>query len=354
MKGIIGTHMKYKGFTVPRGGKLSHISQSVISAEAGTRLSWMDYYFKTRNGRLTCRHFGISPDTFYKWKRKYQKDNLKSLEDDRKSRRPNNLRYPQTPIEVVEKIKTLRETYPRWGKEKLFILLKKELIKEGKENLLVSVSTVGRTINRLKQRGYLKEPITNYISTKKRYLKRDWAVRKPRDYGVNNIGDLVEVDTLDIRPIPGVVRKQFTARDIVAKWDVLEVYGNATANLAAKFLDSLIIRCPFNIKAIQVDGGSEFKAEFEQECKARNIKLFVLPPHSPKLNGGVERANRTHTEEFYEVNDFSLEIEELNNQLRNWEVIYNTIRPHKSLGYLTPQEYVIICKNQERNVYGMY
>jgi len=354
MKGIIGTHMKYKGFIVPRGGKLSHLSQSVISFEARIRLSWMDYYQKTGNGRLTCRHFGLSPDTFYKWKRKYQKDNLKSLEDDRKSRRPSILRHPETPIEVVEKIKSLRETYPRWGKEKLFILLKKELIKEGKESLLVSVSTVGRTIERLKQRGILKEPIPNYISCKKRFLKRAWAVRKPKDYEVKEFGDLVEVDTLDIRPVPGIVRKQFTARDIISKWDVIEVYGNTTASLAAKFLDSLILRCPFKIKAIQVDGGSEFKAEFEQECQKRNIKLFVLPPYSPKLNGCVERANRTHTEEFYEVNDFSLNLEELNQQLREWENIYNTVRPHKSLGYLTPQEYVNICKNKERNVYGMY
>lgn len=345
--------MKYKGFIVPRGGELSHISQSVISSEANIRLSWMDYYFKTGNGRLTCRHFGISPDTFYKWKRKYQKDNLKSLEDDRKSRRPNILRHPETSAEVVEKIKTLRETYPRWGKEKLFILLKKELIKEGKENLLVSVSTVGRTIEKLKQRGILREPITNYISSKKKYLKRAWAVRKPKNYEVRNLGDLVQVDTLDIRPIPGVVRKQFTARDIMAKWDVIEAYGKATANLAAKFLDSLILRCPFKIKAIQVDGGSEFKKEFEEECQKRKILLFVLPPYSPKLNGCVERANRTHTEEFYEVNDFSLDLKELNHQLRNWENIYNTVRPHKSLGYLTPQEYVNICKNQERNVYGM-
>lgn len=354
MKGIIGSHMRYKGFIVPRGGRLSRLSRDDISKEAQVRLAWMDYYQKTGNGRLTCRHFGISPDTFYKWERRYQKDCLRSLEDDRKSRRPNTLRHPETPIEVVEKIKTLREIYPRWGKEKLFILLKKELINEEKEDLLVSASTVGRTIERLKQRGYLKEPVANYISSKKRYLKRDWAVRKPKDYQVKEIGDLVQIDTLDIRPIPGVVRKQFTARDIIAKWDVIEVFGNATAGLAAKFLDSLILRCPFRIKAIQADGGSEFKAEFEEECQKRGIKLFVLPPYSPRLNGCVERANRTHTEEFYEVNDFSLDLGELRKQLRKWEDICHTVRPSQALNYLTPQEYVIICKNKERNVYGMY
>lgn len=91
-----------------------------------------------------------------------------------------------------------------------------------------------------------------------------------------------------------------------------------TANLAVKFLNSITSRLPFSfsIKAIQVDGGSEFIKEFEIECQKRNIKLFILPPKQPKLNGCVERSNRTHTEEFYKVNDFSLEIPQLNQELR--------------------------------------
>ena len=68
----------------------------------------------------------------------------------------------------------------------------------------------------------------------------------------------------------------------------------------AGFLDALEQRMPFKIKAIQVDGGSEFMAQFEEACQQRRIRLFVLPPRSPKLNGSVERAQRTHTEEFYE------------------------------------------------------
>ncbi len=68
--------------------------------------------------------------------------------------------------------------------------------------------------------------------------------------------------------------------------------------------------------------GSEFEAVFEQECQRRGILLFVLPPRSPKLNGCVERAQRTHTEEFYEVTEFSLKIPELNQQLRHGENTY--------------------------------
>ena len=57
-------------------------------------------------------------------------------------------------------------------------------------------------------------------------------------------------------------------------------------------------------------------------------------------DGCVERAQRTHTEEFYEVNDFSLEMAPLNRELLAWERIYNTVRPHQALGYLTPHQFV--------------
>ena len=92
----------------------------------------------------------------------------------------------------------------------------------------------------------------------------------------------------------------------MSRWDVVEVRTRATANTATDFLSTLQARMPFPVRALQVDGGSEFQAGLEQACQERGLRLFVLPPRSPKLNGAVERAQRTHTEEFYEVNDFPL------------------------------------------------
>jgi transposase InsO family protein len=177
-------------------------------------------------------------------------------------------------------------------------------------------------------------------------VKRAWGVRKPDTFQAHIPGDLIQVDTMDIRPIPGVVRKQFTARDIISKWDTLQVFGGATSLLAAKFLDLLIQSTPFSVKAIQIDGGSEFKGAFEEACKERGIILYVLPPRSPKLNGCVERSNRTHTEEFYEVHDFSFDIRVLNEELHEWQTIYNTIRPNQAIGYLTPLEYITQWKQK--------
>ena len=75
-------------------------------------------------------------------------------------------------------------------------------------------------------------------------------------------------------------------------------------------------------------------------CRQRGLRLFVLPPRSPKLNGQVERAHRTPTEEFYEVTPCALSITELNRELQAWERTYNTVRPHQALGYLTPQQFL--------------
>ncbi len=102
------------------------------------------------------------------------------------------------------------------------------------------------------------------------------------------------------------------------------------------------------MKAIQVGGGAEFEAIFEEECQKRGIKLFVLPPRSPKLNGGVERAHRTHTEEFYEVTDSSFDLAELREELLEWERVYNTVRPHQALGYLTPLKFLEQQKEYSR------
>jgi transposase InsO family protein len=228
---------------------------------------------------------------------------------------------------------TLRRQFPRWGKDKLAVLLHQE-------SLWVSTSMVGRILGELKRKGMIREPLRSGFRRRRWLRPRPYAVRKPKQYRAIHPGDLVQVDTLDVRPLPGLVWKHFTGRDVVSRWDVLQAHTRATAATATQFLDSLQQRMPFPIRAVQVDGGSEFAAEFEQACRQRGLRLFVLPPRSPKLNGAVERAQRTHTEEFYQVTECSLEMAALNRELRQWEKTYNTVRPHQSLGYLTPLQFL--------------
>jgi putative transposase len=273
----------------------------------------------------------VSRSTLYRWQRRLSGHGPKGLE--KKSRRPHRIRKPMWSVKMVDAVLDLREQYPGWGKDKIAVLLRRK-------GMNTSGSTVGRILVSLKKRGLLHEPPRGLVKVKKRAQRRPFAVRKPRDYPVEVPGDLVQVDTLDVHAFDGRTVKHFTARDVISRWDVVEAHLRATAITASEFLDTLLSRMPFKVKAIQVDGGSEFRAEFEQTCKQLGLKLFVLPPHSPKLNGRVERAHRTHLEEFYALIPQSTRLEKLNIDLYKWERVYNQIRPHQALDYLTPAEYI--------------
>ncbi len=324
--------MQIRWGKVPKARQLARFGQE-LSREGQLRLRWMSHYLHhRRNAAFTCRHFGISRQTFYRWWRRYDPHNLTALEG--RSHRPHRRRQPTWSADLADTVLTLRRQFPRWGKDKLVILVRRR-------GYVVSTSMVGRILNRLKQRGLLMEQRRSGVTASRSHPRpRPWAVRKPKEYQPSQPGDLVQVDTLEVHPVLGVTLKQFTARDVVSRWDVCEVHQRATATAATMFLNTLLERMPFPVRALQVDGGSEFAADFEQACRQRQLRLFVLPPRSPKLNGAVERAQRTHTEEFYEVTPCSWQVAPLNQELLSWEHIYNTVRPHQALGYQTPQQFV--------------
>ena len=87
----------------------SLVRQGKMSPEAAKRLRWFDHFERSQNARLTCRYFGISAQTFYRWKRRFDPYDLTTLES--VSSRPLRVRKPQTPLQVVERILKLREQY---------------------------------------------------------------------------------------------------------------------------------------------------------------------------------------------------------------------------------------------------
>jgi putative transposase len=328
-----GVAMNTYGAVVPEFAKVRNPTS--LSRHAKQRLKWMDFYISHgQNARLTCRHFGISPDVFYRWKARYNPYNLKSLENI--PSKPKVVRQPQTDPQLVMRIKSLREQHPRWGKKKLFAILKSE-------GYITSESSVGRTLNRLRASGRLAEPaiVTARLAGKKRrYAKRLYAERRDWSYVPKLPGDLIQVDTLHITTKDSKRRYQFTASDYISKHTARLASLSITSFAASQMLDTIMERMPTPPRVIQVDGGSEFKAVFERACQQRGVRLFVLPPHSPKLNGVVERMNRTSREEIYDVGfDIASSIDEHNRLLKEQDYIYNNVRPHEALGMMTPQAY---------------
>ena len=92
-------------------------SFTVLSKQARQGLKSFDYYNShDHNARLSCRHFDISPQTFYRWKRRYNPKHIEGLED--RPHRPKHLWQPNYSVELAEAVLRSREEYRRWGKDK--------------------------------------------------------------------------------------------------------------------------------------------------------------------------------------------------------------------------------------------
>jgi putative transposase len=316
-------------FRLPKGAaQLQYLP--TLSREACVRLRFLEYA-QDHSVAATCRHYGIARSTFYRWRDRFKPAHLTSLET--RGSRPHRCRQRTWTTAQVLAVRDMRKRNPELGKDKLHLLLRED-------GVAISLSMVGRILRYLRDTRQLHEPRTSGSWRPHARHKRPYAGRKPKDYPVDSPGDLVQLDTMELRPLPGVVRRHFTGIDCVSRWTVADVRQVATASTAREFLDQLGDRLPFPVRAIQVDGGPEFMAEFEQACRERGIRLFTLPPRSPKLNGKVERANRTYRNEFYEHYDGDLDLPTLQTALRGFEHRYNHQRPHQALGYATPYAYL--------------
>ena len=276
-----------------------------------------------------ARTFRVSRATIYRWRARYNPRKLESLEP--RSRAPKQRRSACWTWHDEQQILALRQAYPRWGKRKLLPLLRQQ-------GCTLSETTVGRILARLKATGRLREPRS--IRLRRPRPHRPHATRKPSTYQPQHPGDLLQIDTVHISSGEGSQLRQFSAIDVVSRVAAVGVRSRATAGTAAAFLDDLLDRFPLRIQAIQVDGGSEFMAEFEEVCATNEIPVYVLPPRSPKLNGRVERFNRTSREEFWQCYDGDFTIAAVTPALRAWEDAYNRLRPHQALGMQTPLQFL--------------
>lgn len=281
----------------------------------------------------------VSRASIYRWRHRFKKYGLIGLEPD--SRAPKNKRKPGWSRETELRIYQLRKEYPVWGKAKIAVMYKR------KYKHKIPVSTVGRILKKLVQTKAVR-PVKWLLFGKIHQTRvlSGHAKRLPKGLKATKIGELIQIDHMTVQ-VPGQgVLKHFNAICPVTKLAVEQVYRTATSQNGAIFLEKVLHELPFPVISIQVDGGSEFMGDFESLCAKKGIKLFVLPPKRPELNGGVERANGIFRYEFYAQHNGSESLFALQNALQKFVVFYNMVRPHHGVGLLTPYEaYELINKN---------
>jgi len=282
------------------------------------KLKVLNHAKETGNISKTCRHFGISREAFYQWKRAYEAKGESALINSKPCPQNPKLRVPAA---IEEKILYLRKHY-YLGQLRISWYLKRY------HDIKVSASGVWYV---LKRNGLNKLP--------QNQRKRSMVQFKRYEKQVPGHRVQVDVKFLSFTDKAGkeTKRYQYTAIDDVTRARALRIYEKHNQSCAVDFIDYILTKFPFRIHTIQTDNGHEFQAKFHWHCEDLGIRHVYIKPGKPNLNGKVERSHLTDKQEFYQLIEYTDDID-IAQKLSEWETFYNCHRPNFALKGKTPFE----------------
>ena len=235
----------------------------------------------------TANRYHISRKTVYKWRKRWD-GTRESLKD--RSRRPKHSPRQQTEAEI-KLVKRQAKRY-KWRD---IILAYQGARERGYKR---SFGCFSKTVRKLQEQkpGKARKKRTN-----KPYQRADYP------------GQKVQVD---VKYVPsecvtdGNKYYQYTAVDECTRWTYRCMYNEHSTYSSIQFLHQLVKACPFQIKRIQTDNGTEWTKQliandpkdltsFELGLKAYGIEYQRIRVATPRHNGKVERQHRIDQARFY-------------------------------------------------------
>ena len=301
-----------------------------LSGKACLRLEWIIHYHTKagNNASLTSRHFNIPRQMFYYWFNRFQEDNLRTLED--RDRAPKRVRQREITSSQEQRVVAIRKAHMYWGKEKLSIIYFKTYQEK------ISCWKIQKTIE--KYRLYPNPKRNQRTQTKRLNARRKKRITEFRNKPV--LGHLVHLDTIVIH-WNGLKRYIFTAIDEFTKIAFARMYTSKSSINARDFFYRVNYLLDNRIFNTHQDNGSEFQKYFEQDCQKENVKQYYNRPRTPKDNPSLERFNQTLEKEWLRDGHFTPDVKKFNQELAPWLIEYNFVRPHNTLGNLTPIEWAV-------------
>lgn len=279
---------------------------------------------------------GVSRASAFRWRKEFTRSGRKLSSLLPKSTKPKRVREMVVPYQILGFIKELRKKYPRISKHKIKPFLD---IFCAENNLKkYSVSWIGKVITRYK-----------FFFNTRRCVRRKRR-NKTQVSRVKYCPKQTDID-LGYLQLDGI-KVYFENRyyyflsciELKSRQCWAKRVGSLSSSNAKEFLEEVIESVKYPIHTIQTDNGSEFKGYFDQAInELENTNHVWSFPKSPKTNGYVERFNWTIQDEFinYEIDVAVCDIKLFDQKLIDWLVYYNQIRPHQSLDYMTPQQYLV-------------
>jgi len=180
------------------------------------------------------------------------------------------------------------------------------------------------------QRPKIKRKFLELLAPKR--INEGWAVDFLSDWIIGPGGEKVRI----VNIMDECSRK--------ALWT--EAHRSICAKLLTEILDAVAVWRGYPAY-IRCDNGPEFISEkLSLWAKKNGVEIKFIQAGKPSQNGLIERLNGTLRTECLNLEWFR-GMEELNEQIQQWTVTYNTLRPHSSIGYKTPDE----IEMQKKNLY---
>ena len=268
-----------------------------------------------------CIAFGISRETWYKWKRRYDAYGVDGLKN--QSRKPHNIKNVKVTEELEKLVLELRLNN-RFGPMRIRFRLKRKY----------GVSLGTKTIYNL-----LKRHKLNVLAVK---LKR-----KYKRFEMKHPNELVQMDTKGPFYLKASRTKHYLihviddcSRKVVSKW-----CNRRTSEGALSVLKEWV-KLHGKPNKVMHDGGTEFTStKFKNFLILNGIKDKQIPKGYPQEQGKVEAYNKIVIAEF-------LQIEELKDEKDGAEKYesfvnsYNYEREHGGINGMTPAEKFMKCLKQ--------
>jgi putative transposase len=241
----------------------------------------------------------------------------------------SNLFYsPKMPVKdapVIEAMKTLSGTYPRFGSRRIRIFLQRDGIMLGKERC-----------SRLWAKAGLQVP-------KKRKRKRAGTTLRPLAPTAKNSVwsyDFVHDACANGQKIKCLTIVDEYTRECLA----IDVAGSIRSSRVIDMLSKLM-RVHGMPKYLRSDNGPEFvsKALLEWATK-ESLLIALIDPGKPWQNGTNESFNGKFRDECLSMEWFRNRLE-AKVIIEDWRAHYNDVRPHSSLEYKTPNEFKLTLGN---------
>lgn len=338
-----------------------------LSAEAKKRLRWMYLLYSEEAGNVThaAKKIGLSRQWLSELKSvfEYHRKDPRSLEPESKAPHHTDQRQ-KIPRETENKIVEIRDQYG-WGKESISVVLDRDY------RLQASPSTVNRYLHKhLRIDPKLSERNKKAWAEKKlrESLKENQSLavkyRPPRQIKDYLPGALMEKD-MKMAPtkdkIPLIIDNKYhlqdsfnyqhTLLDSFTRIRTMELVEKSDSLNAALAYQEMKLRLPFKIAGLNTDSGGENGKDFKEQMARDEIVHFYSRTSTPTDNPRVERSHLTDEKEFYNRGLKYQTFEKQKEALKKWEHIYNFLRPHQALGYLTPMKFYELWKENPEKAY---